>query len=118
MRKEIRNIVVVLGLIGVVGLVATVNAGARPQLGPSPLLDGVRDVALYGGLIAFVIAQSILTVRTLKLLRRPGAGEAGPTAPGGASTNGAATNLVLGVAWTLMPAILVIGVGVYTLWWR
>jgi hypothetical protein len=113
MRKEIRNLVVVLGLIGLVGLLATLNAGSRQQPGSSPLFYGVRDLALYGGLVAFASAQSILTARTLKLLRRPAAENAGPVSPGGATTN-----VLLDVLWTLMPAVLVIGIGVYTLWWR
>lgn len=109
MRKEIRNIVIVLVLIGLVGAFAIVSpsvsessvAAVRPT-------GGVLQAILWLSIATFLVVQSVLTVRTLQLLRRPHAE---------AVAGGRSSNHVLDVIWTVLPLVLAIAVGIYSYFW-
>ncbi len=110
MRREVRNITLVLAAIGVISILVVASAGAAPSRGALVALPmvGVLQVVLWTAIALFLVVQTVLTARTLRLLRQPGPASEMPAGP---------NHVALDVVWTVLPLVLAIGVGVYSYFW-
>jgi cytochrome c oxidase subunit II len=98
-------------LIGIVVTLVSLWYGQNSNLLPAaasaeaPLVDGLFNVMLMIGTGLFLLVIGILVYSAIKFRRQPGDETDGPPVHG---------NIPLEILWTAIPAVIVLGLGVYS----